>query len=107
MEETFDAQDGDWEITRYAGAPHGFTVFDSASYQTFADDRSWTSMLTSFQELLKVPTMEGDEPAGGDTDSGTPGSTDDGGDDDETSSGYSFVTLVVAGLGSLGVMLSL
>lgn len=39
-----------YELEVYSGAPHGFTVFDSDSYQERADTKSWNA----FTEFLKM-----------------------------------------------------
>lgn len=64
MEDAFDSGNALWEITRYSGVGHGFTVFGGGAYNLVADARSWESMLLSFQELLSVPqkeTMDGND----------------------------------------------
>jgi Dienelactone hydrolase family len=55
LEEALDEANADWEITRYSGIVHGFTVWDSPEYSIRADYLSWESMLTAFSKLLKVP----------------------------------------------------
>ena len=55
MEEAFNGGEANWEITRYAGVQHGYTVPGQAAYNLNADARSWESMLSSFEELMAVP----------------------------------------------------
>jgi Dienelactone hydrolase family len=61
LEEALDEANADWEITRYSGIVHGFTVWDSPGYSIRADYLSWESMLTVFSRLLKVPERGGSE----------------------------------------------
>jgi hypothetical protein len=57
METAFDGGNAEWEITRYAGARHGYTSFTSGAYNIVADARSWDSMLEFFQEKVSVPDI--------------------------------------------------
>ncbi|MFY0991216.1 dienelactone hydrolase family protein [Halomonas sp. C05BenzN] len=41
-----------YEIQVYSGAPHGFTVFGSESYQERADEKSWAAFLELLDEAL-------------------------------------------------------
>jgi dienelactone hydrolase len=43
MEITLDAADAPWEITRYSGIEHAFTVWSDDRYNEWADMRSWES----------------------------------------------------------------
>jgi len=48
LEETLDMANvtvNDWEITRFHGLRHGFTVWGSGAYDPWADERGWNSML--------------------------------------------------------------
>ncbi|KAG7373156.1 dienelactone hydrolase [Nitzschia inconspicua] len=43
MEVTLDAAGAPWEITRYSGIEHAFTVWSDGRYNEWADMRSWES----------------------------------------------------------------
>ena len=77
MEEAFNSGNATWEITRYSGVNHGFTVFDSEAYNLVADARSWDSMLGTLQEKLAIPQLEG---ADGDSDAPGASPTESAGD---------------------------
>ena len=47
-----DTANADWEITRYSNVDHGFTKWDSRSYDPLADSRSWYSALSLFRNIL-------------------------------------------------------
>lgn len=79
MEDAFNSGNATWEITRYSGVNHGFTVFDSDVYNLVADARSWDSMLSVLQELMAVPQMVVDTDGGSSAPGPSP--TDGGGDD--------------------------
>jgi len=58
LEAALNTIDVDWEISRYSGVVHGFTVWDSEdAYSLRADTRSWDSMLSVFDELLDGPYL--------------------------------------------------
>lgn len=77
MEDAFNSGNATWEITRYAGVNHGFTVFDGDAYNLVADARSWDSMLTTLQELVAIPqTVDGEGASDAPGASPTDGSTD-------------------------------
>jgi hypothetical protein len=57
MEETFNAANAPWEITRYSSILHGYTDWYTDAYNLPADARSWESMRSSFEELLAIPEM--------------------------------------------------
>jgi dienelactone hydrolase len=57
MEGAFNGGEANWEITRYAGVQHGYTVPGQEPYNLNADVRSWESMLSSFEELLALPQI--------------------------------------------------
>jgi dienelactone hydrolase len=44
LEDKLNLANATWEITRYSGIQHGFTVFGSDGYNEWADKRSWESM---------------------------------------------------------------
>mmetsp|Transcript_30030 Transcript_30030/g.34510 ORF Transcript_30030/g.34510 Transcript_30030/m.34510 type:complete len:504 (-) Transcript_30030:14-1525(-) len=55
-----------WQISRYSGLTHGFTVFDSPAYNEWVDKRSWNEMGTFLQEVFQeindygtTPPIEG------------------------------------------------
>eukprot|EP00980_Cylindrotheca_fusiformis_P029443 scaffold23476_cov125-Cylindrotheca_fusiformis.AAC.11 len=58
MEAAFNEGDADWEITRYSGVGHGYTVFGGGAYDLGADARSWDSMLKYFYTNLAMPGTE-------------------------------------------------
>ncbi|WP_407944961.1 dienelactone hydrolase family protein [Ostreibacterium oceani] len=43
LAETLESASVPYEIAVYSGAPHAFTVFDSARYQQTADEKSWAA----------------------------------------------------------------
>lgn len=57
MEDSFNGGSAEWEITRYAGVNHGFTVLGGGAYDITADARSWDSMLKFFTENFIVPNL--------------------------------------------------
>lgn len=59
MESAFNEGNATWEITRYSGVDHGYTLPSSEAFNLEADARSWESMLTTFQELLAQPQTTG------------------------------------------------
>ena len=64
MENAFNEGDADWEITRYSGVVHGYTVWDSANaYSPVADARSWEAMFGVFEERMAVPVPVMDSPS--------------------------------------------
>lgn len=67
MENAFNQGEANWEISRYAGVDHGFTVPSSRAYDLVADARSWESMLSFFRAAMPVPQMDSPEssPSGG------------------------------------------
>jgi hypothetical protein len=56
MELIFNEGQSNWEITRYAGVLHGYTEWSGDAYNLVADARSWESMMSSFMELMAVPS---------------------------------------------------
>ena len=60
LEEALNAGDADWEITRYSGVDHGYTVWGAPAYSLKADYRSWESMVTAFEKLMPVPQLASD-----------------------------------------------
>jgi dienelactone hydrolase len=57
LEAALNSGEADWEITRYAGVGHGYTVFNSSAYDLVADARSWESMFSLFEETLAAPQL--------------------------------------------------
>lgn len=96
MEDTFNSGNATWEITRYSGVEHGFTVFGGDAYDLVADARSWESMMSNLEELLATPQMVGDDgnsmPETDDDDTGADS------DSDNESSGVCQFTVMVSGL---------
>ena len=69
MEETFNAGEAQWEITRYADIVHGYTDwYLESAYNLEADARSWESMHSAFEELMAVPVKTGEDVVIGDED---------------------------------------
>lgn len=52
LENTLNVANASWEITRYSGIEHAFTVFDDERYNQWADQRSWESMRGFLQEAF-------------------------------------------------------
>jgi dienelactone hydrolase len=63
LETAFDTANATWEITRYSGIEHAFTVFSDDRYNAFADMRSSESMYQFLQEAFDEITFETNEPA--------------------------------------------
>jgi dienelactone hydrolase len=59
LEETLNAANASWEITRYSGIEHAFTVFDDDRYNEWADQRSWESMTGFLQEAFGEVPFDG------------------------------------------------
>jgi hypothetical protein len=55
LEGVLTAANATWEITRYSGVQHAFTVWDDPRYNLKADARSWESMLAVFSEKMIIP----------------------------------------------------
>jgi len=51
-----------WQISRYSGLTHGFTVFDSPAYNEWVDKRSWNEMGTFLQEVFQEINEYGTTP---------------------------------------------
>jgi len=62
LENTLSASDGNWEITRYSGIQHAFTVFGGSAYNALADQRSWYSMSTFLSEAFGMSSYIGNQP---------------------------------------------
>lgn len=62
LETTLDMASADWEITRYSGVEHAFTVFDDERYNEWADMRSWNSMKEFLAEALGVTGFVSEQP---------------------------------------------
>jgi dienelactone hydrolase len=62
LEMTLDTGEADWEITRYSGVEHAFTVFDGPAYNEWADLRSWFSASHFLQEVFLEIDFESFEP---------------------------------------------
>jgi len=63
LELTLDSVDAIWEITRYSGIQHGFTVFENPAYDAWADARSWSSMSSFLTEAFGIEQYDSGEPA--------------------------------------------
>jgi dienelactone hydrolase len=63
LENTFNNASATWEITRYSGIEHAFTVFSDDRYNEWADQRSWESMYHFLQETFGEIEFESQEPA--------------------------------------------
>jgi len=62
LESVLNDNAAEWEITRYSGVVHGFTVWDNANaYNLNADARSWTDMLTGIEAKVGKPMAAGEE----------------------------------------------
>ena len=62
LEETLNAANSTWEITRYSGIEHAFTVFDDERYSEWADKRSWQSMEGFLKEAFGQVPFDGMKP---------------------------------------------
>ena len=62
LENTLNAANSTWEITRYSGIEHAFTVWDDDRYNEWADERSWESMRGFLQEAFGEVAFDGMEP---------------------------------------------
>jgi len=62
LENTLNAANSTWEITRYSGIEHAFTKFDDDRYNEFADQRSWDSMAGFLKEAFGEEPFDGMEP---------------------------------------------
>jgi hypothetical protein len=55
LESALNDANATWEISRYSGVVHGYTVWESGAYNLNADARSWESMTTAFYEKMMMP----------------------------------------------------
>jgi len=62
LEVNLDTTNTAWEITRYSDVYHGFTAFESQSYDAWADARSWGSMSNFLKEAFGIEQFDGGEP---------------------------------------------
>ena len=62
LEATLDNATATWEITRYSGIEHAFTVFDDERYNEWADTRSWESMTEFLKESFGELEYESNPP---------------------------------------------
>ena len=62
LESTLSAANTSWEISRYSGIEHAFTVFSDDRYNVWADVRSWNSMAKFLSEAFGIQSFEGNEP---------------------------------------------
>jgi dienelactone hydrolase len=62
LEETLNSVNASWEITRYSGIEHAFTVFGDDRYNEWADMRSWESMRGFLEEALAKMPFESQQP---------------------------------------------
>jgi dienelactone hydrolase len=63
LELEMDAANATWEITRYSGIQHAFTVFNDTRYNEWADTRSWRSTHEFLMEAFGDLTYESSPPA--------------------------------------------
>lgn len=63
LEIAFDTANATWEITRYSGIEHAFSVFSDNRYNAFADMRSSESMYHFLQETFDEIDFVSNEPA--------------------------------------------
>jgi len=63
LEVTLDSVNATWEITRYSGIQHGWTVLGSPAYDAWAEARSWSSMSSFLTEAFGMDQLDGGEPA--------------------------------------------
>lgn len=63
LENTLGAANASWEITRFSGIEHAFTVFSDPRYDVWADTRSWHSMSKFLAEAFGITAFEGNKPA--------------------------------------------
>jgi dienelactone hydrolase len=62
LEMTLDIANADWEITRYSGVEHAFTVFDDERYNKWADMRSWDSMKEFLADAFGFISFKSEQP---------------------------------------------
>ena len=55
LEQELNANQADWEISRYSGVFHGFTEWESDRYNLNADVRSWSAMMSAMAEFMPKP----------------------------------------------------
>jgi len=61
LESNLKEANSTWQITRYSGVVHGFTVFDTPAYNEWVDHRSWDEMISFLMErfgALSYGTLE-------------------------------------------------
>lgn len=58
LEMTLDNSTNMWEITRYWGIEHAWTVWGGDAYNEWADVRSWDSMVEFLQEVFGETSFE-------------------------------------------------
>jgi dienelactone hydrolase len=57
LEASLNEGNAEWEITRYSGVQHGYTVWGGGAYSLVADARSMESAETLIKERLASPQM--------------------------------------------------
>jgi len=62
LEARLKAANATWQITRYSGVEHGFTIFDSNAYNEWVDQRSWKEMSSFLRERFGEVEYGTDEP---------------------------------------------
>jgi dienelactone hydrolase len=62
LEHALDSANATWEITRYSGIEHAFSVFSDDRYNAFADTRSSESMYDFLRETFDEIEFESNEP---------------------------------------------
>eukprot|EP00531_Pseudo-nitzschia_arenysensis_P018326 CAMPEP_0116150052 /NCGR_PEP_ID=MMETSP0329-20121206/19319_1 /TAXON_ID=697910 /ORGANISM="Pseudo-nitzschia arenysensis, Strain B593" /LENGTH=569 /DNA_ID=CAMNT_0003646495 /DNA_START=167 /DNA_END=1877 /DNA_ORIENTATION=+ len=59
LENRLNKANATWQITRYSGIEHGFTVFDSDAYNEWVDMRSWREMKLFLEECVGIWRLQG------------------------------------------------
>ena len=62
LEDTFKGLNATWEITRYSGIDHAFTVFSDPRYNEWADMRSWETTAHYLKEKFGETTFTPSQP---------------------------------------------
>jgi dienelactone hydrolase len=62
LEDSLSLANASWEITRYSGIEHAFTVFSDSRYNVWADVRSWYSMNKFLSEAFGLAFFDGKKP---------------------------------------------
>jgi len=62
LEITLDTANATWEITRFSGVEHAFTVYTSEDYHPWADKKSWDAAYTFISEVFGLTVLQSAEP---------------------------------------------